>query len=222
MDSQNRIIRSGFGHYSYVIGPWADFAIGNASKMTDPTASAGVMLGTRIEGGSKGAVISCLDFEAPINIVGSAVSLVWRLAVIKGEAPTWLIKKATAPQGGLQGAVLAVPADGDGSQDQNIIFGRNLVSQATGAGQGTAANGLHLPFPDFKGPAVGPGEVMTVIVYPLINNDGTPGYGAVNKTLLTLGVWGAYGSPEELSAGRSDGEPDSARALPRQAARGVR
>jgi hypothetical protein len=193
------IIRSGFGNFSYVLGPWTDYFPTNLSNLD---AQFGVGVGTEITAGDKGATISSITVMPPFNEAGSNNSIPWRLVVIRGRAPDSLYD--------LQRATNGWPRFGGSGGQFEILF-EAMIAAVTVANNATDTQTKHFPFPDFTGPQVGPGEVMTVLFAPIFNETGVPGYGAANKSFASLSVFGSMARGTNNAKSADTG----ARALPR-------
>lgn len=195
------IIGSGFGNFSRVIGPWQDY---NPAQLAQPDSQFDIGVGTEIVGGTNGATITAITMEPPFNVAGNVQPHVWRCAVIRGKI-SGSVKE-------LQEATLGWPRRGDSEQKARIIWSKLTAKKVS---QNNYAQnpepGTHFDFPDLCGPAVGPGEIMTVIYVPLFNESGAPVYGAGNFTYLSLSVFGVQDRRPS-----SDGNRElSARSIPR-------
>lgn len=177
------LIRSGFGSFNYVIGPWTDYFptnLGNAD------AQFGVAVGTEIQGGAKGATISAITADMPFNIAGNNNSVPWRVVVVRGRIGDGDLYNLQRAQNGWPRAV---------SSQLDFQWSKMTAAKTTANAYNTSAvseSESHFVFPDNTGPSCGPGEVLTVLFFPMFNETGVPGYGASNFSSVSLSVFGSY------------------------------
>lgn len=196
------VIGAGFGEFSYVLGPWTDYF---PKQLAQADSQYGVAVGTEIEGGETGAVISAITFDPPFNIAGNNGSIPWRLVVLRGKLPDDGRGNKTLPID-LQLATQGWPRLGESSQNQKVLFSKMISAKTVANAYNSSTTSepeLHFPFPDKSGPSCGPGETLTVLLFPMFNDTGVPGYGANNKSYASFSVWGLHESKEAGSQGKA-------------------
>lgn len=197
------VIGSGFGEFSYVLGNWTDYfpkQIGQADSQY------GTCVGTEIDGGELGAIITAITLEPPFNIAGNNNAVPWRLVVIKGKLPDDGRGNKSLPID-MQLATNGWPRIGESQQTSSM---RPLWSKMTSAktianaynSSTTSEPEVHFTFPDKSGPSCGPGETLTVLLFPMFNDTGVPGYGANNKSYASFSVWGVHASVDAAQGAR--------------------
>jgi hypothetical protein len=208
------IIGNGFGHFSRVTGPWADYIppSGGAPFANNPY---GLGIGTTIQAGADGATITSLTIQPPFAVVGSNVGCWWRFTVVRGPVPPTLTNRAigNAWQNTLWAINSVYPAIGDSDQESpvlwsKIFFGNNAQNVGCAGGQ---TQRTHFTFPDFSGPSVGPGEQMTAFITFLQDN---LGQGGVVQNYIAMTVCGVYERPK-LHRRSGDNIDQTARSIPR-------
>lgn len=197
-------IGAGFGTFSRVLGPWTDFFPSSAGLGLD-TSQFGVGVGTKISGGPRGATIRKLIVDPPFNIAGNNAANNWRLLVLATDLdPGKLVQLSNE----FQQATNGWPRKGGSDLSVKPLFDKIISNKTTVNNySGNPIEQTEWTFDD-DGPSVGPGEMMTVILVPLFNETGVPGYGAANSTYVSMTVLGRYEqiltvSPQPDSKGRS-------------------
>lgn len=191
------VIGSGFGEFSYVLGPWTDYfpkQVGQADSQY------GVCVGTEIEGGDTGVIITNIQVDPPFNIAGNNGAVPWRVIVVRGKLPDDGRGNKTLPID-LQLATNGWPRLGESSQQLKILFSR-IYAAITTQNNPTHSQPTIPSFPDKSGPSCGPGETLTVLLFPMFNDTGVPGYGAANKSYASFSVYGLHESKDAGHAGQ--------------------
>jgi hypothetical protein len=202
-------IGSGFGTFSRVLGPWTDFFPSSAGAGLD-TSQFGVAIGTRIQAGNRGATLTQVIIDSPFNIAGNNAGLNWRLLVLKGDLQEGRLWNAIDNE--FQLATNGWPRKGASDLSLPVLFEKIVSNKQTvnnygGNGQNEQSEWA---FGD-TGPSVGSGETMTIILVPLFNATGVPGYGAANQTFVSMSVYGIM----EQTVGRSGDKDTRSRSIPR-------
>lgn len=193
------VIRSGFGCFSYILGPWTDYF---PAQLTQPDSQYGVCLGTKIIGGPKGAQISAITIEPPFNIAGNNGAIPWRCLVIKGDIPL------DASLRTLQLATNGWPAVGESQQKVDVQWSKMTSAKTTANAYNSSATTepeVHFTWPEGTGPSCDNGETLTVLFFPMFNDTGVPGYGAANRSYVSLSVYGSYQKGRPGEGGVSSG-----------------
>lgn len=179
---------SGFGTFSRVLGPWNDFFPSSGGAGLD-TSQFGVALGTKIAAGAKGATITKLIFDPPFNIAGNNAGLNFRILVLKGDMDERRLWNALDNE--FQLATNGWPRKGASDLSLPPLFEKMIGNKTTvNSYAGTVANeNTEWDFGD-TGPSVGAQEIMTVLIVPMFNATGVPGYGSGNQTFISFSVFG--------------------------------
>lgn len=206
------VIGSGFGNFGRVLGPWTDF-FPSSGGFNSPNSQFGVAIGTKIVGGARGATITGISIESPFNISGNNAGLNWKCYVIRGDLN---LSALAALSNHWQQAANGWPRLGDNDMDLPVLWSKIIPAQTTV----NNADGTRVSkwlFENLSGPSVGSGETMTVILVPLFNETGVPGYGANNNSYTQLCVDGVM---DRAITGGSD-KDNTARSIPRGRVSGV-
>lgn len=208
-------LQNGFGQFSRVVGPWTDFFPSSGGAGLD-TSQFGVALGTKIIGGGEGATIEKIIVESPFNIAGSQSALNFRLLVLRVDFDEKMLWNFL--DNDFQLATNGWPRKGGSELKMPVLFEKIVGNQRTVNGYASASTDM--PEFDFgdSGPNCGPSEVMTVLLTPLFNATGVPGYGAGNSTFMGLTVLGKYTRNPMLFGG---GKDTLARSIPRGKVGGI-
>jgi hypothetical protein len=197
-------IGSGFGNFSRVLGPWTDFFPSSAGLGLE-TSQFGVGIGTKIQAGALGATVTKLVIDPPFNIAGNNAGANWRLLIIEGDVDPSLFVQLSNK---FQQATNGWPRLGASDLGVKVLFEKIIPNKTTVNNYGgIVTDTIVLDLGD-NGPSIGSGQTMTVILLPLFNETGVPGYGAGNSTFLNISVFGKYeqivGSPgQKDTQGRS-------------------
>lgn len=178
------IIGRGFGHFSRILGPWADWPAG---FRLDPQTPFGLALGTIIEGGATGAIVSAITVEPPANQLGTNGPND-RVIVLVGDTPGNLVPYQHTERGW--------PDTGESAQASPVLWSKIFATKTVSDNVASSNQNEHFPFPKFSGPQVGPGERMAVLYLITSDEPSTPGYGVAIRTFMSMTVLGHYGRPK--------------------------
>jgi hypothetical protein len=174
------LIFSGFGCFSRIIGPWADWPTGFRS---DPQTPFGLAVGTVIDGGATGAIITCITVDPPANMAPSTFGPAFRIVVLRGRAPGILLPWQHTTRGW--------PDVGESQENAAPLWSKMFATKSVADNTASDNQNEHFPFGN-GGPSCEPGEQMAVL-YLLTNDEPGPGYGSGVRTWATFSVLGRYG-----------------------------
>jgi len=207
-------IGSGFGCFSRVLGPWTDFFPSSGGQGLDAS-QFGVGIGTKIQAGSRGATITKIIIDPPFNIAGNNAALNFRLLVLEGDIdPANFVQLSNK----FQQASNGWPRLGGSDLGSKVLFEKIFPNKTTINNYGgNTSDSIEIDFGEDNGPSIASGSVMTVILLPLFNETGVPGYGAANFTFLNLSVFGKY----DQTVGAPGQKDTQGRSIPRGMVSGI-
>lgn len=172
------------------MGPWTDY-FPTSGGVGQADFQFGWGIGTIISGGLTGARIRAITIDPPFNIIGNNAGQNWKVVVLRGKLPDDGKGGYTLPIE-LQQATQGWPRIGDSSQNFQIAWSKIINNDQTPNSLNNTKE-VHFPFPDdCDSMACEAGEYLTVILFPMFNETGVPGYGANNKTYMSVNVHGTY------------------------------
>lgn len=198
------IVGQGFGNFSRVLGPWTDYS---PTDLTKADGQFGLGIGTQLEGGSTGAIITSITIEPPMNIVGTLLNLNWKLLVFRGALPGDIYSFQRASRGW--------PRFGDSDSSVVPLWSKMFTAKIVANNFAASVMNEHFPFADLSGPSVDAGEIMTAIFFPLFNETGASVYGVGNQTYTSLTVNGVFAKRPDAKFG------SESRSIPRGRISGV-